>query len=122
MDGCNATIEMKTLQPRLRLVALNLCAVALLVSCSPPAQNDGRESGYYGDFNRVSNGLVSIPGIGVTNFWMNRDITLEEFGFKAVTGTGKPVRIAVGERDPLRQMSRTQLVAPLREEIERQSQ
>jgi len=102
------------------LVVFSLCAVALLVSCSPPAQNDGRESGYYGDLNRVSNALVSIPGVVVTNFWMNRDITLEEFGFEAVTGTGKPVHIAVGERDPLRQMSPTQLIAALRKEIERQ--
>ncbi len=93
-----------------------------MLSCSPPAQNDGRESGYYGDFNRVSNALGSIPGVVVTNFWMNRDITLEEFGFEAVTDTGKPVRISVGERDPLRQMSRTQLVAALRKVIERQSQ
>ena len=92
------------------------------MSCSPPAQNDGRESGYYGDFNRVSNALVSIPGVVVTNFWMNRDITLEEFGFEATNGTGKPVRLAVGERDPLRRMSRTELVQTLRKEVERQSQ
>jgi hypothetical protein len=113
---------MKTHRHRLRLVVFSLCAVALLVSCNPPAQNDGRESGYYGDFNRVSNALVSISGVAVTNFWMNRDITLEEFGFEATNGTGKPVRIAVGERDPLRRMSRTELVEALRKEIERQSQ
>jgi hypothetical protein len=111
---------MNTLQHGLRLVVFSLWATALLVSCSPPAQNDGRESGYYGDFNRVSNALVSIPGVVVTNFWMNRDITLEEFGFEGVTGTGKPVHIAVGEHDPLRRMSRTELVEALKKAIERQ--
>ncbi len=114
--------DVRTLQHRLRLIAFSLCTGALFVSCSPLAQNDGRESGYYGDFNRVSNALVSLPGVVVTNFWMNRDITLEEFGFEAMTGGGKPVRIVVGERDPLREMSRTQLVATLGKEIERQAQ
>ena len=113
---------MKTFQQRPRLVFLSRAAATLLVSCDPPAQNDGRESGYYADFNRVSNALVSIHGVVVTNFWMNRDITLEEFGFEATNATGKPVRIAVGERDPLRRMSRTELVETLRKEIERQSQ
>jgi len=68
----------------------------------------------------MSNALVSIPGVVVTNFWMNRDITLEEFGFEAVTATGKPVRIAVRERDALRRMSRPELVEALRKEIGRQ--
>ena len=110
---------MKTFQQRLWLVFFTLCTATLLVSCSPPAQNDGRESGYYGDFNRVSNALVSIPGVVVTNFWMNRDITLEEFGFDVTTATGKPVHIAIGERDPLRRLPRAELVEALKKEIER---
>jgi hypothetical protein len=113
---------MNTFRQRLVLAFLSLSAAICLVSCNPPAQNDGRESGYYGDFNRVSNALVSIHGVVVTNFWLNRDITLEEFGFEATNGTGKPVRIAVGERDPLRRMSRTELVETLRKEVARQSQ
>lgn len=107
----------KSARQPLLLVLLGACTSAFLVSCNPPAQNDGRESGYYGDFNRISNALVSIPGVVVTNFWMNRDITLEEFGFEAVTASDKPVRIAVGERDPRRRMSRPELVEALRKEI-----
>jgi hypothetical protein len=113
---------MKAFQRRLVLTVLGAGVGISLVSCNPPAQNDARESGYYGDFNRVSNALVSIPGVVVTNFWMNRDITLEEFGFEATNGTGKPVHIAMGERDPLRCMTRTELIKALRKEIERQSQ
>jgi len=110
---------MKTFQQSLWLAFLTSCAATLLVSCSPPAQKDGRESGYYGDFNRVSNALVSIPGVVVTNFWINRDITLEEFGFDVTTATGKPVHIAIGEPDALRRLPRAELVEALRKEIER---
>jgi len=112
--------DVKTLQQILRLAAFSFSAAGLVVSCSPPAKNNGRESGYYGDFNRVSHALVSIHGVVVTNFWMNRDITLEEFGFDVTTATGKPVHIAVGERDPLRRMPRAELVEALKKEIERQ--
>jgi hypothetical protein len=118
--GCITARDIKTLQQTLRLVVFGLCTGILLVSCSPPTQNDERESGYYGDFNRVSNALVSIQGVVITNFWMNRDITLEEFGFDITTATGKPVHIAVGERDRLRRMPRAELVEALEKEIERQ--
>lgn len=110
---------MKTFQQTLRAVIFSFCTGILLMSCSPPAQNDGREAGYYGDFTRVSNALVSIQGVVVTNFWMNRDITLEEFGFDVTTGSGKAVRIAVGERDPLRRLPPAELVEALKKEIER---
>src|SRR4051794_13844088 len=99
-----------------------LSAMQALVSCGPPAKNNGREYGYYGDFNRISNALVSIPGVVVTNYWMNRDITLEEFGFDIITGTKKDVHFGIGERDPLRKMSGQQLVESLKREIARQSE
>jgi hypothetical protein len=67
--------------------------------------NRGHEFGYYGEFNRMSNALASIPGVTVTNWWWNRDITLEEFGF-SLTVTGRPVSLAFGETDPVREMSR----------------
>jgi len=96
-------------------------ALLLLSSCSPPA-NNGKESGYYGDFNRASNALMAIPGIQITNFWMNPDITLEEFGFDVITLTGQPVHIAFGERDPRRKLSRNQLCAALATEITQRTQ
>jgi len=119
MVGCNTARNVRTFQQAVRVVVFSFCTDALLVSCSPPAQNDGRESGYYGEFNRVSNALVSIQGVVITNFWMNRDITLEEFGFDVTTATGKPIHIAVGERDPRRRMPRAELVEALKKEIER---
>jgi hypothetical protein len=94
----------------------------LLLSCNPPATNNGKESGYYGDFNRASNALVAIPGIRITNFWMNPDITLEEFGFDVITQSGQPVHIAFGETDPRRKLSRDQLSAALATEITQRTQ
>jgi hypothetical protein len=110
-------ISVQTIRHKLRQSVFAFSVCALLSSCSPPALKDGREFGYYGDFNRVSNALVSIPGVVVTNFWMNRDITLEEFGFDVTTGAGKSVHIALGERDPLRRMHRAELVSALQKEL-----
>jgi hypothetical protein len=98
-------------------VVAALAAATFSVSCDPPATNDGRESGYYGDFNRISNALVSIPGVTVTTAWMNRDITLEEFAFAITTATGEPVYLGFGERHPIRRMSRSELVEALKKEI-----
>jgi hypothetical protein len=108
---------MKSTLKQFTFVAVILFTVGCLVSCGPPTKNDGRESGYYGDFNRVSNALVSIPGVTVTNFWINRDITLEEFAFDITTASGEAVHLGFAERDPMRKMSRTELVEALRKEI-----
>src|SRR6266404_1105743 len=84
--------------------------------------NHGYRFGYYGDFDRVSNALASIPGITVTQTWANRDVTLEEFGFVATIRSGEPVRIAVGERDRIRSLSGETLVQALKTEIQTQAQ
>ena len=83
--------------------------------------NHGYQFGYYGDFNRVSNALASIPGITVTQAWANCDVTLEEFGFAATMGSGEPVRIAVGERDRIRSLSGDSLIQALKTEIDTQT-
>ena len=83
--------------------------------------NHGYRFGYYGDFNRVSNALASIPGVTVTQSWANCDVTLEEFGFTATMVSGEPVRIAVGERDRIRSLSGDSLVQALKTEIETQA-
>lgn len=98
-----------------------LVAVVWLLSCKPPSTNDGREWGYYGDFNRVSNALISIPGITITNVWINRDITLEEFAFHVTTDSGQCIHIGIGESDPLRKMSRPELIEALKKQIAEQS-
>jgi hypothetical protein len=51
---------------------------------------------------------------------MNQDITLEEFGFDITTGTGEAVHFGIGEADPLRKMSRSELIQALKIEIARQ--
>jgi hypothetical protein len=113
--------DIKARAARLAFVAAG-SALLFLTSCGPPATNNGKESGYYGDFNRASNALVAIPGIRITNFWLNPDITLEEFGFDVVTQIGQPVHIAFGERDPRRKLSRVQLSAALAAEIKQRTQ
>ena len=80
------------------------------------ARNRGSEFGYYGEFNRISNALASIPGVTVRKGWHNRDVTLEEFGFD-FTVTGRPVSLAFGETDPIRDMSRTKAAVALQARI-----
>ena len=82
-------------------------------------QNHGSSFGYYGEYNRVSNALVSIPGVVITQHWHNLDITLEEFGFD-VTVTGRPVHLYFGEGDPVRKMSRATAAAAVRRRIDAQ--
>jgi hypothetical protein len=110
----------------LKTSAINLAAVSallvLLTSCGPPATNTGKELGYYGDFNRASNALVSIPGIKITNSWLNSDITLEEFGFDVLTGNGQAVRISFSEQDPRRKFSRAHLAEALAAEIKQKAE
>ena len=81
------------------------------------ARNRGREFGYYGDYNRVSNALASIPGVTITQSWHNLDVTLEEFGF-SITFTGRPVRLAFSETDKIRDMRREEAVAVLKHLIQ----
>ena len=83
---------------------------------SDSARNRGREFGYYGEFNRVSNALVRIPRVTVTQAWHNADVTLEEFGF-GITITGRPVQLDFGETDPIREMSRDRAVVALKARI-----
>jgi hypothetical protein len=99
-------------------LAVASALLVLLTSCGPPARNTGKESGYYGDFNRASNALVSTPGMKITNSWLNSDITLEEFGFDVVTGDGQAVSISFSEQDPRQKFSRAQLAEVLAAEIE----
>src|SRR5947207_1594749 len=93
-----------------KLILILSVALVILVSCIlwyrwDSGTNHGYRFGYYGEFNRVSNALASIPGITITQAWANCDVTLEEFGFTATMGSEEPVRIAIGERDRIRRLS-----------------
>ena len=109
-----------------KLIASSGVVVAILVAFVlwyrwDSGTNHGYRFGYYGDFNRISNALASIPGITITQSWANRDVTLEEFGFAAATTSGGTIRIAVGERDRIRSLSGDSLVQALKAEIETQT-
>lgn len=78
--------------------------------------NRGWNIGYFGEFNRTSNALASIPGITITQSWHNLDVTLEEFGFDLVV-TNQPIRIFFNETDPIRSMSRQTAIAALQTRI-----
>lgn len=83
--------------------------------------NHGFQFGYYGDFNRVSNALASIPGITITQAWHNCDVTLEEFGFTVTTSSGESARVTVGEQDRVRRLSGDSLIQALQTEIRKES-
>src|SRR5438552_13556103 len=109
------------------IVSIVLAVVAILAALLvwyrwDSVNNHGYQFGYYGEFNRVSNALASIPGITITQAWANCDVTLEEFGFTATMGSGEAVRIAVGERDRIRGLSGDSLVQALKTDIQTQAQ
>lgn len=81
------------------------------------AINRGSEYGYYGEFNRVSNALATIPTVTITQAWHNLDVSLEEFGFGVVV-TGQPVRLFFSETDPIRTMKRDAATAALQKRID----
>lgn len=79
--------------------------------------NHGYEFGYFGAFNRVSNALVSLGGVTITNSWANCDVSMEEFGFTLTNKVGASLEIAVGEQDSIRSLSGQKLADAMRERI-----
>ena len=84
------------------------------------AQNRGSKFGYYGEYNRVSNALASLPGVTITNAWYNRDVSLEEFGFDVLVATGQTARLFFSETDEVRRLPRSKMVDVLKNRIESQ--
>jgi hypothetical protein len=84
------------------------------------ATNRGHTWGYWGEFNTVSNCLAKLPGVTITAPWYNADVTLEEFGFN-VGVQGHQVKLAFGEKDPIRSLSGERLQKALMEQIGKQS-
>jgi hypothetical protein len=94
------------------VVAVSVSGFARWDRCT----NRGYRFGYYGEFNTMSNGLASIPGVIVTNSWYNPDICIEEFGF-GITSNGKPARVEIPENDPIRTLKSDVLSSALRTRI-----
>lgn len=79
-------------------------------------RNRGWHFGYWGEFNRVSNTIASIPGVAVTTFWHNADVTLEEFGFD-VSFKGTTTSLFFGETNAIRSMPPDQMLIALKRKI-----
>jgi len=80
------------------------------------SKNRGFEFGYYGEFNRVSNALASIPGVSVTQAWHNLDLSLEWFSF-GIMVTGQPLCLTFSETDQIRAMSRDAAITALKKRL-----
>ena len=102
------------------LIAVASLVVVLLAAIGwyfwDSSRNRGSLSGYYGEYNRVSNALASIPGVSITNGWYNGDVTLEEIGF-GLTINEKAVYLFFSETDPIREMKHEAAVAALKGRI-----
>ena len=64
-----------------KFILISWVALVIFVSCIlwygwDSGTNHGYWFGYYGEFNRVSNSLASIPGITITQAWANCDVRL----------------------------------------------
>jgi hypothetical protein len=104
-------------------LTITLLVVAIpvaLIACYrwDSERNRGYGFGYWGAYNRVSNALASISDFSITQAWANCDVTLEEFYFVGTNREGRTIRIAVGERDRIRELSGEPLILALQKEIE----
>lgn len=78
--------------------------------------NRGSEFGYWGDFNRTSNALSSIPGLTIIRSWGNNDITLEEFSFDFKINDLKG-HLFFEDHSPIRNMPRWKAQTLLQERV-----
>jgi hypothetical protein len=103
---------------------LQLLGVILLIPISIAAfvwwdasKNRGSESGYWGEYNRASNALASLPEVKIKSSLYNDDISLEEFQFDLETG-GRTISLFFTEGDAIRKMQRAQMIEALRKRLE----
>jgi hypothetical protein len=103
---------------------LQLLGVILLIPISIAAfvwwdgsKNRGSESGYWGEYNRISNALASLPEVKIKSTLYNDDISLEEFQFDVET-SGRSISLFFTEGDAIRKMQRAQMIEALRNRLE----
>jgi hypothetical protein len=109
-----------------------LLVVALLIASSAlgavfwlrwdSSINRGWDWGYFGDFNRVKYALLKIEGVQILDEYSNKDVTLEEFGFKVKTLKDGVVRIDISEEDGIRRLKGSQLADALNLRITRKAE
>ncbi len=101
-------------------IVIVVFAIAFISVVIPPGENTGKESGYYGEFNRILHSLERMTNVTVVDSWMNKDITLEEMGFTLQTENGQRLKISFEERNPIRKMKKEKLDLAVRELIEKE--
>jgi hypothetical protein len=106
----------KSLLQLLAALVLILIAIAVFYWWDA-SKNRGRESGYWGEYNRVSNALASLPEVKIKSGLYNDDISLEAFQFDLETG-GRSISLFFTEGDAIRKMHRAQMIEALRKRLE----
>lgn len=82
------------------------------------ATNRGYTTGYWGEFNTVSNALAKMSGITILSAAANADVTLEELGFEAKTADGRIFKLFFSESTPVRELTGDRLTTALAKEIQ----
>ena len=80
-------------------------------------QNRGYQHGYWGEYNRIRDALTLVTAGTAQQIYLNKDITLEEFGF-SVAQSGKTIRIDFGETDSVRKLKGDKLIEALKTMIQ----
>ena len=80
-------------------------------------QNHGNHHGYWGEYNRIRDALTLIAAEPVQQIFLNKDITLEEFGF-SVPQNGKSIRLDFDETNPVRRLKGDKLIDALKTMIQ----
>lgn len=64
------------------------------------------EFGYFGGFHRTQRVIQEIEGSSIHDSWMNKDITIEDYGFTVTIGDGPEKRIDFWENSPQNKLKR----------------
>jgi hypothetical protein len=66
--------------------------------------NFGLPFGYYGELNRLTGALESLPGISIERVSYNPDLALEEIAFWIQDAEGRRRKLDFGQNDPIRKL------------------
>ena len=80
-------------------------------------QNRGYHHGYWGEYNRIRDALTLVSAGTAQQIYLNKDITLEEFGFSVVQ-SGITIRLDFGETDSVRKLKGDKLIEALKTMIQ----
>ena len=80
-------------------------------------QNRGYHHGYWGEYNRIRDALTLMAAGTAQQIYLNKDITLEEFGFSVVQ-SGIAIRLDFGETDSVRKLKGDKLIEALKTMIQ----